>query len=141
MQMLVVLVAIVAGGSMALATEAIGQMEAPPPAGQRSPSPDSQSPTPGQEKTVQGQVKSINPSRTELTLTDGTKLVAPPGAVIRPGLLTEGAIVIASYREEAGEKVMTELALVKEPSASPPGEPRSPAQPSTTPPSDPSKRY
>ena len=31
MQMLVVLVAIVAGGSMALATEAIGQMQAPPP--------------------------------------------------------------------------------------------------------------
>ena len=82
----------------------------------------------------------------EITLTDGTKLVAPPGAVIRPGLLTEGATVIASYREESGKNVMTELAVVREPSvrepaASPPSEPRSPGAPSTAPPSDLPKRY
>jgi hypothetical protein len=59
----------------------------------------------------------------------------------RADLLTEGATVIARYTEEAGEKVMTELAVVKEPSASPPSEPRSPGEPSTAPPSDPPRRY
>jgi hypothetical protein len=141
MRMLALRVAIIVGASMALATEAIGQTQSTPPAGQRSPSPGSQSPMPGQEKIIQGQVKSVHPSGTELTLMDGTRLVAPPGSVIRPGLLTEGAIVIATYREEGGEKVMTELAVGKEPSASPPSEPRSPREPSTAPPSDPPKRY
>jgi hypothetical protein len=141
MQMLALRIAIIVGASMALATDAIGQTQTPPPAGQRSPSPGAQSPMSGEEKTIQGQVTSVHPSGTELTLTDGTRLVAPPGSIIRPGLVTEGAIVIANYREEGGKKVMTDLVVEKEPSASPPSEPRSPREPSTAPPIDPPKRY
>jgi hypothetical protein len=87
----------------------------------------------GEEKIVQGQVKSIDPAGTELTLTDGMRLVAPPGAMITPGAVTEGMAVIASYREENGENVLTALA-VEETSASPRSNPRSPDAPSTTPP-------
>ena len=56
MRMLIVLVAIVLAASMALTTETLGQMQTPPPGGQRSPSPGSQSPT-SEEKIVKGQVK------------------------------------------------------------------------------------
>jgi len=39
---------------------------------------------------------------------------------MRPGVLTEGVIVIASYREQNGEKVMTGIAVKgKKPSDSP----------------------
>jgi Protein of unknown function (DUF1344) len=86
-----------------------------------------------QPKVVQGQVKSIDPAGTALTLTDGTRLLTPPGRSIRPGALTEGMTVIASYHEENGEKVMTELAVEKAP-ASPPTDPRAPATPPTEPP-------
>ena len=130
------LVAIVVGASMALAGQSIGQEQTPRPGGQRAPSPGS--PAAG-EKMVHGQVASVHPSLTEITLTDGTTLVAPPGKLIRPGLVTEGATVIASYKEEGGAKIMTELVVAKEkePSASPPSEPRSPgAVPPMTPPTD-----
>jgi hypothetical protein len=123
--------------SMIFVTETLGQMQTPPPAGERPP-PAAQSP-PRAEKRVEGQVKSVNPSGTEITLTDGTRLVAPRGAALRPGVIAEGMTVVASYTEENGQKVLTDLA-VKEPSASPPTEPRSPGTPSPTPPSSP-KRY
>ena len=55
----------------------------------------------------------------------GTRLITAPGATLTPGVLTEGMKVIASYREHNGNNVLTELAL-KEPSASPPTEPRAP---------------
>jgi hypothetical protein len=80
--------------------------------------PGAQAPQSGEEKIVQGHVKTIHPTGTELTLVDGTRLVAPPGAMITPGAVTEGMRVIASYREQDGENVLTELA-VEEPSASP----------------------
>ena len=100
-----------------------------------------QAPTIGQEpeKTIQGQVQSIDPAGAELTLTDGTRLLAPPGAVITPGALTEGMTVIASYRQQNGENVMTELA-VEEPAASPPSDAGAPPGSSTTPPDDSPKR-
>ena len=125
--------------SVTLATEAIAQTQAPPPVGQRPPPPATQMPAPEQEKRVEGQVKAINAARTEITLTDGTRLVAPPGAALKPGVLAEGMTVVASYKEESGEKVMTELA-VKEPSASPPTEPKTPGGSPTTPPGDSPKR-
>lgn len=64
MQMRIVLVAIVAGASMALAAEAIGQMQAPPPVGQRSPSPGSQSPTlrPGENSSGPSQEHQFLPN-------------------------------------------------------------------------------
>lgn len=118
---------ILAVAPVSLVTEAIADMQAAPSA--------------GQEQEVEGQVRSIDPSGTAITLTDGTRLVTPPGAAIKPGALTEGATVIASYREENGQKVMTEL-VVKEPAASPPTEPRSsPGGPPAAPPSDSPKRY
>jgi hypothetical protein len=48
--------------------------------------------------------------------------------------------VIASYREENGDKVMTELAVEETP-ASPPAGPGRPAEPSPAPPRDTPKRY
>jgi hypothetical protein len=141
MRMLAVLVAVL-GVSMALATESRGQVQAPQPRGQRPP-PGAQAPMPGREKekVIHGQVKNIDPSLAAITLTDGTRLVAPPGKLISPGLVTEGAIVIASYREEGGAKILTELAVPTPPSASPSSEPRSPgAAPPTAPPRDRPKR-
>jgi hypothetical protein len=111
-------------------TEAAAQSPGSPPA--------KEAPARGDEQVVSGQVKNIHPNGTEITLTDGTRLVAPAGAVIRPGVLSEGMMVIASYRDENGEKVMTNLA-VREPSASPPTEPPSKGgAPTTTPPTPPS---
>src|SRR6267142_1985572 len=50
-------------------------------------------------------------TRSEITLSDGTKLVTPPGSALRPGVVTEGMVVVASYREENGAKVLTGLAV------------------------------
>src|SRR5262245_16364914 len=62
-----------------------------------------------QETILQGEVQSVDESGTEITLTDGTTLVTPPGATLRPGALEQGNIVIATYREENGNNVLTGL--------------------------------
>jgi Protein of unknown function (DUF1344) len=113
----------------------------PPPTEQRPPSSGVQTPRLGAEKRVEGEVKSVNPSGTEITLTDGTTLVTPAGAAIQPGVLTEGSMVVANYREENGKNVLTDLALLREPAASPPTTPRSPGQPPTAPPTGSPPRY
>ena len=65
-----------------------------------------------EEKMLVGQVQSVDESGTELTLTDGTKLLTPPGSRFRPGVLGEGMLVIAMYREEEnGNKILTRLSL------------------------------
>jgi hypothetical protein len=56
-------------------------------------------------------VQSVDETGTEITLTDGTKLLTPPGSVIRPGALQEGATVVAMYREENGDKILTRISL------------------------------
>jgi hypothetical protein len=62
-------------------------------------------------KIVLGEVESIDESGTELTLTDGTTLLTPPGAMLRPGTLEKGALVLAMYREmENGDKILIRLA-------------------------------
>ncbi len=94
----------------------------PPSTGQRPPSSGAQTPRLGAEKRVEGEVKTVNPSGTEITLKDGTRLVTPSGAAIEPGVLVEGSIVVATYREENGQNVLTDLAL-REPAASPPTAP------------------
>jgi len=121
MRMSQTLVAAIVMASVVVAAEAQSQTPAPP--GAQDP----------QAKIVQGQVKSIDPAGTGITLTDGTRLLTPPGRSLRPGVLAEGMTVIASYREENGEKVMTELAVEKTP-ASPPADPTPPA---ATPPTEP----
>src|SRR5262245_42816739 len=125
MGILKTLAAILVMASVTIAVEAAAQPQ-PPPAGQRPP-PSVQLP-PGEDKIIEGEVRSIHPSGKEITLTNGTRLITPPGASLKPGVLTEGMKVIASYREHNGENVLTELAL-KEPSASPPTEPRTPGAP------------
>jgi hypothetical protein len=64
-----------------------------------------------EEKMLVGQVQSVDETGTKITLTDGTKLLTPPGAVVRPGALPEGAMVVAMYREENGDKILTKLSL------------------------------
>ena len=121
--------AILVMASVTIAVEAGAQTQAPP-AGQRPP-PGIQLP-PGEDKIIEGEVRSIDPSGTEITLTDGTRLITPPGAALKPGVLAEGMKVIASYREHNGDNVLTELAL-KEPAASPSTEPKAPGAPSDGP--------
>jgi hypothetical protein len=65
-----------------------------------------------EEKILVGEVQSVDESGTELTFTDGTKLLTPPGSMIRPGALEGGMIVVAMYREqENGNKILTRLSL------------------------------
>ena len=117
MRTFTMLVAILA--SVTFVAEAVAQTQAPP-AGRNSPPLGAQTPAQGEEKTVEGQVASVDSSRTEVTLTDGTKLVTPLGVAIRPGVLTEGMTVVASYKEENGEKVLIEIAVKdKTPGGSP----------------------
>ena len=120
MRLLKTVIAILVITSAAFVTETTAQTQTPP--AEQTP-----------EKIVKGQVRSIDPGGTSITLMDGTELVTPPGVALRPGALAEGTAVIASYLEENGAKVLTELAL-DEPSASPP-------EPSPAPTRDPSKRY
>jgi hypothetical protein len=77
--------------------------------------------TQGDKKMVVGRVQSVDESGTEVTLTDGTKLLAPPGSTVRPGALEKGTEVIAMYREENGDKILTKLSL--RPSAPAPSTP------------------
>jgi hypothetical protein len=75
---------------------AFAQTQLPPPAGRSSPPPGATTPTPQAENAVEGRIENIDPSRTAITLSDGTKLVTPAGAVLKPGVATEGMLVVAS---------------------------------------------
>ncbi len=97
--------------SATFVAEAVAQTPVPPPAGQSSRPLGAPTPAQGEENAVEGRIESVDSSRTEITLTDGTKLVMPSGSVLRPGVVTEGMIVVASYREENGAKVLTGLAV------------------------------
>jgi hypothetical protein len=66
-----------------------------------------------EETILVGQVQSVDETGTKITLTDGTKLLTPPGSVIRPGALREGTMVVAMYREENGDKILTKLSLMQ----------------------------
>ena len=67
--------------------------------------------TQSEEKVIIGEVQSVDASGTEITLTDGTTLLTPPGAMLRPGALQQGMQVVAVYREqENGNKILTRLA-------------------------------
>jgi len=90
---------------------ALAQTQLPPPAGRSSPPPGATTPAPEAGNAVEGRIENIDPSRTAITLSDGTKLVTPAGAVLKPGVVTEGMLVIASYREANGAKVLTGLTV------------------------------
>jgi len=66
-----------------------------------------------EETMLVGQVQSVDETGRAITLTDGTKLLTPPGSVIRPGALQEGTMVVAMYREENGDKILTKLSLTQ----------------------------
>lgn len=64
-----------------------------------------------EEKVIIGEVQSVDESGTQVTLTDGTTLLTPPGAMLRPGALRQGMQVVAVYQEqENGDKILTRLA-------------------------------
>ena len=108
MKTFAMLVAILA--SALLVAETVAQTQAPPPARGRAPSPGAAPEVENAgEGRVEGRVVSVDPSRTEITLSDGTKLVTPAGSVLKPGVITEGMLIVASYREENGAKVLTGL--------------------------------
>ena len=110
MKTFAMLVAILA--SAPFVAETIAQTQAPPPARERAPSPGAASEVENAvEGRVEGRVVSVDPSRTEITLSDGTKLTTPAGSVLKPGAITEGMFIAASYREENGAKVLTGLAI------------------------------
>jgi len=90
---------------------ALAQTQVPPPAGRSSPPPGGTTPAPKRRTPVEGRIENVDPSRRAITLSDGTKLVTPVGAVLKPGVVTEGMLVAASYREENGAKVVTGLTV------------------------------
>src|SRR5262245_24353553 len=108
MKTFAMLVAILA--SAPFVAETVAQTQAPPPAREPAPSPGA-APENAVEGRVEGRVMSVDPSRTEITLSDGTKLTTPAGSVLKPGAITEGMLIAASYREENGAKVLTGLAI------------------------------
>lgn len=114
-----VLVAIVVAVSVGLASETFAQTQRPP--GTEKPStPRAEKPATGEQK-VEGQVKSIDVSKKEMTLADGTKFTIPEGTTVPPDVKA-GATVTASYKEEAGKKVLTsvEVQAAASPRTTPP---------------------
>lgn len=75
-----------------------------------------------EEKMLVGQVQHVDETGTKITLTDGTKLLTPPGSVVRPGALQQGTMVVAGYREENGDKILTKLLKPAKPAPSTPSE-------------------
>ena len=67
----------------------------------------------GEKKMMVGRVQSVDETGTEITLTDGTRLLTPPGSIVRRGALEKGTEVIAMYREENGDKILTKLSLTQ----------------------------
>lgn len=64
------------------------------------------------QRVLFGEVQGVDESETEIILRDGTKLLTPPGALLRPGALREGTLVVAVYQEqENGDKILTRLFL------------------------------
>src|SRR5262245_15221874 len=67
-----------------------------------------------EERILVGQVQSVHESLTEITLTDGTALLTPPGVRFQPGALEAGVFVVAVYREqENGNKILTRLSVTR----------------------------
>ena len=67
-----------------------------------------------EERILVGQVQSVHQSLTEITLTDGTALLTPPGVRFQPVALEAGMLVIAVYREqENGNKILTRLSVMR----------------------------
>ncbi|HSB80279.1 MAG TPA: DUF1344 domain-containing protein [Candidatus Methylomirabilis sp.] len=81
---------------------------APNPVGSPAQAAPSDSVAP-QAKEVHGKVRSLDRSRKTVTLEDGTKLTIPESIKITSGSLKRGAMVIATYEEKDGQKVVTSI--------------------------------
>src|SRR5438093_12485906 len=90
---------------------ALAQTQLPPQAERSSPPRGARTPAPEAANAVEGRIENVDPSRRAITLSDGTKLVMPAGAILKPGVVTEGMLVVASYREENGAKALTGLTV------------------------------
>src|SRR2546428_8477248 len=90
---------------------ALAETQVPPPAGRSSPPPGGTTPAPKRRTPVEGRIENVDPSRRAIALSDGTKLVTPVGAVLKPGVVTEGMLVAASYKKENEAKIVTELTM------------------------------
>ena len=91
--------------------QTLAQTQLPPQAERSSPPRGARTPAPESANAVEGRIENVDPSRTAITLSDGTKLVTPAGAVLKPGVVSEGMLVVASYRDENGAKVLTGLTV------------------------------
>src|SRR2546422_10515615 len=86
---------------------ALAQTQVPPPAGRSSPPRGGTTPAPKRRTPGEGRIENVDPSRRAITLSDGTKAVTAVGAVLKPGVVTEGMLVVASYRGANGAKAVT----------------------------------
>ncbi|MDO8479891.1 MAG: DUF1344 domain-containing protein [Candidatus Rokubacteria bacterium] len=60
-------------------------------------------------QAIEGKVKSVDPSGTQVTLEDGTKLMIPKSVKAPKEALRPGALVMAQYEEKGGQKVVTSI--------------------------------
>ena len=68
-----------------------------------------------EERILVGRVQSVHESLTEITLTEGTALLTPPGVRFEPGAVEAGMLVIAVYWEqENGNKTLTRLSVARQ---------------------------
>jgi len=102
MKTFAIFVAILA--SATFVADAPAQTRAPRPVGRSSPPLGGQTLAQKEEQAVEGRIESVDSSRTEITLTDGTKAGSA-------GALAEGMSIVASYRDENGAKVLTGIAV------------------------------
>src|SRR5207253_10730113 len=87
--------------------QTLAQTQLPPQAERSSPPRGARTPAPESANAVEGRIENVDPSRTAITLSDGTKLGMPAGAILKPGVVTEGMLLVASYEGENGAKVLT----------------------------------
>jgi hypothetical protein len=64
-----------------------------------------------QGKEVQGKIKDLDRSKKTVMLEDGTKLTIPEIVKVTPSALKKGAMVIATYEEKDGQKVVTSILI------------------------------
>jgi Protein of unknown function (DUF1344) len=91
------LTAIAVLGALVVAPVAMAQTSAPATGG----------------KTIEGKVMLVDPAGTSLTLDDGTKLTIPASVTFSRADLKPGAQVKAAYEERDGQKILTNLEVVK----------------------------
>ncbi len=65
-------------------------------------------------QTIGGKIMSVHPAGKMVTLYDGTKLMISPGVKVQRDTLKKGVLVIATYEEQSGQKVVTSIEVHRE---------------------------